>query len=310
MSFQRQQDMAKTTVRKKKKPDVEDLGVYVNLLTDFGFKRIFGIKEVMIHFLNTVLSQEIKDSIVDLHYDNTERLGITQYDRRAFYDLICTTGKGERIIVEMQAIWQEFYKDRILFYTSYLIQDQNEKGDDWDFKLPPIYSINIVNFLFDEDDLTSEKYTSYIQLVDRETLKVFYDKLTIVCVELPRFTKELNELKTFLEQWMFIIRRLHELDDIPEALRNEVFKKIFEEAKIARMTKQEKETYYQSLKNLSSMNIAQIEQNKLKQANAELRKANTALGKANAKKDIALAAKDSIIAEYQRRFGSLNEKNN
>ena len=308
--------MAKKTDRKKKQPKVVDLGVYVNLLTDFGFKRIFGIKEVMIHFLNTVLAPEIKDSIVDLHYDNTERLGITQFDRRAFYDLICTTGRGERIIVEMQAIWQEFYKDRILFYASYLIQDQNEKGEEWDFKLPPIYSINIVNFLFDEADLTSEKYTSYVQLIDRDTHKLFYDKLTIVCVELPRFTKELNELKTFLEQWMFIIRRLHELDDIPEALRNEVFEKLFEEAKIARMTKEEKDMYYQSLKNLSSMNIAQIEHNKLKKANVELRKAYAvlgkdfaALGKANAEKDMVIAAKDSIIAEYQRRYGVLNDKN-
>jgi predicted transposase/invertase (TIGR01784 family) len=239
--------MVKEKVKKRKKTDIEDLGVYVNLLTDFGFKRIFGIKEVMIHFLNAVLAAEIKDSIVDIHYDNTERLGITKYDRRAFYDLICTTGKDERIIVEMQAIWQEFYKDRILFYASYLIQDQNVKGEEWDFKLPLIYSINIVNFLLDETDLSSEKYTSYVQLIDRDTHRVFYDKLTLVCVELPRFTKELNELKTFFEQWMFIIRRLHELDNMPETLRNEVFEKIFEEAKIARMTKEEKDTYYQSL---------------------------------------------------------------
>ena len=41
----------KATSRTRKKTlTVKDLGVYVNLLTDFGFKRIFGIKEVMIKF--------------------------------------------------------------------------------------------------------------------------------------------------------------------------------------------------------------------------------------------------------------------
>jgi len=296
--------MAKT----KKSQDVENLGVYVNLLTDFGFKRIFGIKEVMLHFLNTVLASEINDNIVDLHYDNTERLGITQYDRKAIYDLICTTSKDERILVEMQAIWQEFYKDRTLYYASYLIQDQNVKGKDWDFKLHPIYSINIVNFPFDEADQIIEKYTSYVQLTDRDTHQVFYDKLTFVYIELPRFTKELSELKTFFEQWMFIIRNLHELKDIPDSFRNKVFEKLFEEAKIARMTKKEKDIYFQSLKNLSSMNIAQIEQNKLKQANAELRKANAVMGKANAVMGKELAVKDKIIAAIEKENAELRRK--
>ena len=261
------------------KPGVENIGVYVNLLTDFGFKRIFGIKEVMLHFLNTVLAEDIKDVIVDLHYDNTERLGITKYDRRAIYDLICSTAKGERFIVEIQALWQEFYKDRTLYYSTYLIQDQNIKHKDWDFKLQPVYSVNIVNFPFDNTDLSEEKYTSYVQLIDRETHQLFYDKLTFVYIELPRFTKELHELKTFFEQWMFIIRNLHELTDIPEALRHEVFGKLFEEAKIARMTKQEKENYFTSLKNLHAMNLAKIELNKMHKTIATITAENVAMKK-------------------------------
>jgi predicted transposase/invertase (TIGR01784 family) len=294
----------------------ENLGVYVNLLTDFGFKRIFGIKEVMLHFLNTVLADDVRDCIVDLHYDNTERLGITEYDRKAIYDLICTTGSGERIIVEMQALWQEFYRDRTLVYTSYLIQDQTVKKKEWDFKLPPIYSINIVNFLFDETDLTADKYTSYVQLIDRETHRVFYDKLTMVYIELPRFTKELSELKTFFEQWMFLIRNLHILDDIPEAFRNEVFEKLFEEAKIARMTKNEKNNYIQSLKNLFSMNIAKIEINKLNKKIAVMGKdlaakdnVIAAIGKDFAATKKENAAMEKIVAEYQRRYGVLNDMN-
>ena len=183
----------KTDAVKPEKPDVEGSGVYVNLLSDFGFKRIFGIKQVMLHFLNTVLAADVKDKIVDLHYDNSERLGITKYDRKAIYDLICSTENGERFIVEIQAVWQEFYKDRSVFYSSYLIQDQNVKKKAWDFKLQPVYSVNIVNFLLDKTDLAAntvsasedtDKYTSYVQLIDRETHQLFYDKLTFVYIEL------------------------------------------------------------------------------------------------------------------------------
>ena len=39
-------------------------GIYIDPLTDFGFKRLFGDKDLMIDFLNGVL--DIKDSITDL----------------------------------------------------------------------------------------------------------------------------------------------------------------------------------------------------------------------------------------------------
>jgi predicted transposase/invertase (TIGR01784 family) len=277
----------------------------------------------MLHFLNTVLADDLKDTIVELHYDNTERLGITDNDRKAIYDLICTTGKGECIIIEMQAVWQEFFKDRILSYVSALIQDQNKKGKDWDFELPSIYSINLLNFTFDRTGASWEKYSSYVQLIDRDTHQLFYDKLTFVYIELPRFTKELTELKNFFEQWMFLIRRLHELDEIPKAFRNEVFEKLFEEAKIARMTKKEKDNYYTSLKNLRNMNIAKIELAKKDKIIASMGNELKVLGKdlkvmgkdlkvkdkTIAAKDKALTAMEKMLAEYQRRFGVLPDNN-
>ena len=57
------------------------------------------------------------------------------------------------------------------------------------------------------------------------------------------------------------------------------------------------------------MNIAQIELNKLKKANAELQKAYSVLGKDFAVMSKDLAAKNSIIAEYQLRYGVLSDNN-
>ena len=288
-----------------KKLNINDLGVYVNLLTDFGFKRIFGKKDLMLHFLNSVL--DIKGGIVDLNYDNTEKKGITQKDRTAIYDLYCTTGNGERIIVEMQTIPQEYYKDRTLYYASHLIMEQNEKGKEWDFRLAPVYSVNIVNFYLDEEkDKSDDKYISYIELIDRDTKERFYEKFTFVFIELPRFSKELNELKNFIEQWIYVISNISQLDHLPEELRNEIFEKLFEEAKIAKMNKKEIKKYYQSLKNLSDMNIAK---NELAAKDRIIAEKEIIFAKVIAQKDNTIAAMKREIAELRQKSG-LNSNNN
>ena len=86
----------KTSKTRQKALTVEDLGVYISLLTDFGFKRVFGIKEVMIKFLNSAL--DIEGGIKDLQYGNPEKLGFSLYERKAVYDLYCVTGNDEHII--------------------------------------------------------------------------------------------------------------------------------------------------------------------------------------------------------------------
>jgi predicted transposase/invertase (TIGR01784 family) len=303
----------KTSRTRKKAVTAKDLGVYINLLTDFGFKRVFGIKEVMITFLNTVL--DIEGGIKDLRYGNPEKLGFSQYDRKAVYDLYCITGNDEHIIVEIQSSSQVYFKDRTLLYASRLINEQSEKGKDWNFELPKVYSVNILDFTFEEALLplgieikrTDEnKYVSKVQLIDCDTKELFYDKLTFVYIELPCFTKELKDLKTFFEQWIFIIKHLHELNDLPEKFRkDEVFEKLFETAKIARMTKNEVNNY---LKDLNNMNIVRNEIRTrdniiANHVNTIAKKDNTIANHVN-----TIAEQSNINAEYERRYGVLHDK--
>jgi predicted transposase/invertase (TIGR01784 family) len=295
----------------KKKLKINDLGVYINLLTDFGFKRVFGVKEVLLKFLNTVL--DIDGGIKDLRYGNPEKLGFSQYDRKAVYDLYCITGKEEHIIVEIQSASQVYFKDRTLLYVSRLINAQSEKSRNWNFELPKVYSINILDFTFEEAPLplgikikrTDEnKYVSKVQLIDCDTKELFYDKLTFVYIELPHFTKELEDLKTFFEQWIFIIKHLHELNDLPENFsRDEVFEQLFETAKIARMTKTEVNNY---LKDLNNMNLVRNEIRGLRNIISE--RDNTLVAERNvfqstlAQKDNSLQKANARIAELEQRL--------
>ena len=301
------------------------LSEYVDLKTDFGFKRIFGVKEVMLSFLNTFL--KIEGGITDLTYINTEILGLTQDDRKSIFDLICLTGKGEYIVVEMQNLRQEFYKDRTVLYASMLILQQALKGKrkdpktgkeiDWNYRLPPVYVINILNFkvggelvvkqieknILDTDEnpeATEQKYASYIQLMDVETKKLFYDKLTLVYIELERFTKKLKDVKSFPEQWIYLIKHLHELKGSPEELNIEVVEKILEIAKTAKMSKYEVMIY---LKNLHDMGVVRSQFNKMSKTIAEQRDTIAGLQGSNTALQSSNTALQNENAELRRRLG-------
>ena len=120
-------------------------GKYINPLTDFGFKRLFGErnKELMIDFLNSVL--DLKDKIVSLEYKNVEQTGQIKKDRGAFFDLHCLTKKNEYIIVEMQHVPQTYFMDRVLYYATFPIQKQAQKGK-WNYRLNPVYLVCLLDF--------------------------------------------------------------------------------------------------------------------------------------------------------------------
>ena len=62
------------------------MGVFIHPLTDWGFKRIFGDKELLIDFLNSLLEGE--RVITNLSYLNTESQPVESDGRKTVYDLL------------------------------------------------------------------------------------------------------------------------------------------------------------------------------------------------------------------------------
>ncbi|MCI5158122.1 MAG: Rpn family recombination-promoting nuclease/putative transposase [Candidatus Electrothrix sp. AUS1_2] len=221
---------------------------YINLFTDYGFKKFFGEepnKNLLLDFLNELLKEE-QGEIRDLTYLKTEQLGDTDIDRKAIFDLYCENERGEKFIVELQKSKQNFFKDRALYYSTFPIREQAERGD-WNFRLA-VYTVAILDFVFDEDKDQPEKYRYDVKLSDIETNKVFYDKLTFIYLEMPKFTKSLEELTTRFEKWLYVIRNLNRLEWIPDTLREQVFEQLFATAEIARFTPDQVRSYEKSLK--------------------------------------------------------------
>ena len=219
---------------------------YINPYTDFGFKKLFGSainKDLLISFLNALL--EGKEEIKDVTYLNVEQLGCQEMDRKAVFDVYCQNKQGERFL-EMQKGEQEFFKDRSLYYTTFPIREQAKRGQ-WDYELKAVYTIGILNFCFDESE--PGRYRHDVKLVDTGSGKVFYDKLTFIYLEMPKFNKREDELKTLFDKWLFVLRNLASLLDRPIALQERVFTRLFETAEIAKFSPKELYDYEESLKN-------------------------------------------------------------
>jgi predicted transposase/invertase (TIGR01784 family) len=220
---------------------------YCNPFTDFGFKKLFGEeahKDLLIDFLNALLPE--KHRIRNLEYTKNEAAGTTQLDRRAVFDIACTGENGERFIVELQKAKQNFFKDRSVFYATFPIREQAERGDLWDFELAAVYCIGILDFVFDEDRNNAD-YLHFVQLKNQHN-RVFYDKLTFVYLEMPKFTKPESELITQTDKWLYFIRHVSRLDGIPEALQERIFEEAFRTAEIAQFNQAEAKEYEASLK--------------------------------------------------------------
>ncbi|MBS4806530.1 MAG: PD-(D/E)XK nuclease family transposase [Paraprevotella sp.] len=219
---------------------------YVNFYTDFAFKKLFGTemnKDLLISFLNALLQG--REVVLDVNYLNTEHLGTQEYDRRAVFDVYCKNDKGEVFLVEMQKGEQQFFKDRSIYYSTFAIREQAPRGE-WNYELKGVYTIGILNFCFDKE--REGNYYHEVKLMDTATKEVFYDKLVFIYLEMPKFTKQENELESLFDKWLYVIRNLAALMERPRVLQEKVFAHLFEAAEIAKFSKGERYEYEESLK--------------------------------------------------------------
>lgn len=229
---------------------------YIKPTTDFGFKKLFGTelnKDLLISFLNALFEGE--KEISDVRYLDKEFLGAHREDRRAILDIYCEDVNGEKFIVEMQNVYQQFYADRSIYYSTFPIQEQAIRGD-WSFELQRVYTIGILNFVFPDKRKADERYHRKIMLMDVKTKEVFSDKLTYIYLELPKFQKEETDLETMFDKWMYVLKNLSNLMSRPTSLQERIFERLFEQAEIAKYSREEQYGYEQSIKAYRDLNNA------------------------------------------------------
>lgn len=168
---------------------------YINPHTDFGFYRLFGSesnKDLLKSFLNAIFHDE--QNVQDVTYLNSEQFDDHIDACRAVFDVYCENDRGEKFIVEIQNVYHEFYKNHTIYYSTFPIREQAQRGDDWDFHLNSVYTIGLLNFNFADGLDDAQRWHHEVKLMEVDTKEVFYDKLTYVYVEIPKFDKTESEL--------------------------------------------------------------------------------------------------------------------
>jgi predicted transposase/invertase (TIGR01784 family) len=201
-------------------------GKYIDPLTDFAFKKIFGSdpnKDLLIAFLNEVFRE--RKQIADLVYNKNEHHGDLKDEGGAIFDLLCTGDNGDQFLIEVQRGRQERFKERALFYTSQLISGQAPKGNraKWGYDITEVYLVALLeNFIL--DDSPTGRYLHDICLCNRDNGEIFYDKLGYTYIELRKFVKTDTDLETDLDKWLYFLKNMPRMDRLPVIYGNQYLK--------------------------------------------------------------------------------------
>ena len=220
----------------------------INLLTDFGFKRFFGTepyKKNLISFLNAIVPPYI-GHIKDVTFLPTEQLGNSDTNKRLVFDVLCASQNNDHIIVEMQKASQEFFKDRIIAYSSRHISEALEVGDR-KYGFPTVLTIVLVDFEIPELK-DSDKFIQHIMLKDDENKK-FSDKMSFLLIDLTKFAGEINfeQLTDEVQKWCYVIKNMWRLKESDIPAEETVFRELYENCKISKLSAMEKQEYEKSV---------------------------------------------------------------
>lgn len=222
------------------------MGRFINPFTDTGFKRLFGqefSKPILISFLNELLHDE--RAIVDLHYLDKEQIGVYDGERSLIYDVLCETDTGEKIIVEMQNRYQPFFRERSIYYAARAIVEQGQHGRQWEYDLKAVYLVAFMDFQLSDG---SRDFRIDVALMDMERHTLFSDKVRMVYLQLPFFTKEEDACVSTFDRMIYVLKHMDVFDRMPWAAKNSVFERMAEIAEVARLGHDERIQYEADLK--------------------------------------------------------------
>lgn len=181
---------------------------YLDPKADLTFKKIFGKhKDLLISLLNALLPLADDEQIESVEYLSPELVPETYVGKNSIVDVRCRDVKGRQFIVEMQMLWTEAFKQRVLFNASKAFVRQLDKKRKYEL-LQPVYSLNLVNetFMKDYPDEFIHNYSVVHELHSDEII----EGLHFTFVELPKFQAHSLKEKKMAVLWL---RFLTEIDE-------------------------------------------------------------------------------------------------
>ncbi len=190
---------------------------YLDPKNDLAFKKIFGEekhKNIPISFLNAVLRLEGKDQILDLEFINTVQPPAIQCQKESIVDVLVKDQKGNRYIVEMQVSKTPGFEKRAQYYAAKTYSSSLNGGDPYSH-LKEIVFLAVTSYVVFPN---KSDYKSEHVILDKKTYEQDLKDFSFTFVELPKFTKKEEELKTIEDQWYYFFKHAAESNQIIPAL--------------------------------------------------------------------------------------------
>ena len=181
---------------------------YVNLKTDWAFKKLMGQEPQMRSFLNSLLSEEYGE-IKSLTFENVEVPSDRNGGRGVIFDLLCTTEKNDKILVEMQNYSQLFFKTRANYYLYALMSKVISRGDEWSRMredIPHLIGVFFLNRRFGNE----RKAIVETEEFDRIDKVPFWDRMRKYFIILENFEFDKIERPSSKDCWLEVIKNLGE----------------------------------------------------------------------------------------------------
>ncbi len=215
-------------------------GVFINPKTDFAFKKIFGSKQskgILKSFLNAILYQE-RDEIQDLQIVDPYQAPKIKGMKDSYLDVKATLSGGKTVIIEMQVLNVLGFEKRVLYNAAKAYSTQLAVGEDYGL-LNPVIALTITDFEMFEG---SDRIISYYRLKEKHDLTDYSDDIELVFVELPKFGKDLAQLQTLVDKWLYFLCSASTLQTVPENLGSvAAIQQAFSVAEHSRLSRKELE---------------------------------------------------------------------
>lgn len=193
--------------------------VFLDPKTDVAFKKLFGDQaksEIIISFLNNIMDKKDGSMIETVTIIDPFHLPDSAGKKQSIVDIKCVDQNGHTYIVEMQVVNERDYVERSQYYAAGAFYKQLEAKQKYG-ALRPVIFIGIVNYdLFPNH---KKRYLSHKQIRDTKTHEHDLKHMEWYFIELTKFNKELNELKTVTDKWIYLLKEVENLETVPKELK-------------------------------------------------------------------------------------------
>ncbi|MCP4698702.1 MAG: Rpn family recombination-promoting nuclease/putative transposase [Gammaproteobacteria bacterium] len=193
---------------------------FLDVKTDFAFKKVFGSeesKDVLISFLNALLDFPAGQQVIDLNIVDPYQIPLLKGMKDTYVDVKAKLSDGRQVIIEMQVLNVPGFEKRILYNAAKSYSAQLQKGDDYTL-LNPVIALTIVDFTLFED---LDPVINCFKLLEKEEFIAYNDDVELIFVELPKFEKDEHELESIMDKWIYFVQNAGSLECVPKTLESD-----------------------------------------------------------------------------------------